>query len=35
MEITRRLSNFFLAEDNGRRPLYGGAEKFQQDLRLL
>jgi hypothetical protein len=30
-EITRRLANIFLREKNGRRPVYGESEKFQQD----
>ena len=30
-EITRRLSNIFLRDKNGHRPVYGGAEKFQND----
>jgi hypothetical protein len=30
-EISRRLSNIFLRDKDGRRPVYGGAEKFQQD----
>ena len=30
-EISRRLSNLFLKDKNGRRPVYGGAEKFQND----
>jgi hypothetical protein len=31
MEITRRLASIFLRDENGRRPVYGGAEKFQND----
>jgi len=31
MEITRRLASIFLRDENGRRPVYGGAEKFQSD----
>ena len=30
-EITNRLSRIFLRDTEGRRPLYGGTEKFQQD----
>ncbi len=30
-EITRRLSNIFLRGKDGRRPVYGGSEKFQND----
>ncbi len=30
-EITRRLSNIFLKDKNGHRPVYGGAKKFQDD----
>jgi hypothetical protein len=30
-EIGRRLSNIFLKESNGRRPVYGGCRKFQED----
>jgi hypothetical protein len=30
-EITRRLSSIFLRDANGRRPVYGGARKFQED----
>jgi hypothetical protein len=30
-EITRRLSRIFLRDENGRRPVYGGTEKFQRD----
>ena len=30
-EISRRLSRLFLRDDEGRRPAYGGAEKFQTD----
>jgi hypothetical protein len=30
-EISRRLSNIFLRDDNGRRPVYGGLTKFQTD----
>lgn len=30
-EITRRLSAIFLKDPNGRRPVYGGTRKFQED----
>ncbi len=30
-EITRRLESIFLRDANGRRPVYGGTEKFQTD----
>jgi hypothetical protein len=30
-EISRRLSGIFLRDQNGRRPVYGGSEKFQSD----
>jgi hypothetical protein len=30
-EITNRLTKIFLRDENGRLPLYGGAEKFQAD----
>ena len=30
-EITRRLTNIFLKDKDGRRPVYGGARKFQED----
>ena len=30
-EIARRLTGIFLRDSNGRRPVYGGAEKFQTD----
>jgi hypothetical protein len=30
-EIARRLSNIFLRDANGRRPVYGGMKKFQED----
>ncbi len=30
-EIGRRLANMFLRDKNGRRPVYGGAERFQTD----
>jgi hypothetical protein len=31
VEISRRLSNIFLRDKNGRRAVYGGTEKFQND----
>jgi hypothetical protein len=30
-EISRRLVNIFLKDKNGRRPVYGGTQKFQED----
>ncbi|HXJ82124.1 MAG TPA: glucosidase [Candidatus Methylomirabilis sp.] len=30
-EITRRLSSIFLRDKDGRRPVYGGSRKFQED----
>jgi hypothetical protein len=30
-EIANRLGAIFLKDENGRRPVYGGAEKFQSD----
>jgi hypothetical protein len=30
-EISQRLSNIFLRDENGRRPVYGGTTKFQED----
>lgn len=30
-EIARRLGNIFLRDNNGRRPVFGGATKFQND----
>jgi hypothetical protein len=30
-EIAGRLTGIFLRDENGRRPVYGGAEKFQTD----
>jgi hypothetical protein len=30
-EITHRLAGIFLRDANGRRPVYGGAVKFQED----
>jgi hypothetical protein len=30
-EISRRLSSIFLLDADGRRPVYGGAKKFQED----
>jgi len=31
MEIARRLTRIFLKDESGRRPVYGGTEKFQTD----
>jgi hypothetical protein len=30
-EIARRLSAIFLRDEHGRRPVYGGTTKFQED----
>jgi hypothetical protein len=30
-EIARRLSSIFLRDENGKRPVYGGTKKFQED----
>jgi hypothetical protein len=30
-ELSRRLTNIFLRDEHGQRPVYGGTEKFQQD----
>jgi hypothetical protein len=30
-EIARRLSNTFLRDSSGKRPVYGGSKKFQED----
>jgi hypothetical protein len=30
-EIARRLAGIFLKDKNGRRPVYGGTRKFQED----
>jgi hypothetical protein len=30
-DISRRLSNIFLRDKKGRRPVYGDAQKFQED----
>ena len=30
-EISRRLASIFLKDEHGRRPVYGGSEKFQND----
>jgi hypothetical protein len=30
-EITRRLTSIFLRDNRGRRPVYGGSQKFQED----
>jgi hypothetical protein len=31
MELSRRLGRIFLRDANGRRPVFGGTEKFQTD----
>jgi hypothetical protein len=31
MELSKRLARIFLRDSNGRRPVFGGAEKFQTD----
>ncbi len=31
MELERRLTRIFLRDEEGRRPVYGGSEKFQRD----
>src|SRR5882672_11835642 len=31
-EIARRLSSIFLRNENGKRPVFGGTKKFQEDL---
>jgi hypothetical protein len=31
IELARRLTRIFLRDENGRRPVYGGAKKFQAD----
>jgi len=31
MEVVRRITRIFLRNENGRRPLYGGSDKFQTD----
>ena len=31
-ELSQRLTNIFLRGADGRRPVYGGIEKFQKDL---
>jgi hypothetical protein len=33
-EITRRLASAFLPDANGRRPIYGGTAKFQNDPQV-
>jgi hypothetical protein len=33
-EITNRLTRIFLRDESGRRPVFGGTEKFQQDPNL-
>jgi hypothetical protein len=30
-ELGKRMSSIFLRDENGRRPVYGGTEKFQTD----
>ncbi len=30
-DLSRRLIKLFLRDERGRRPIYGGAEKFQND----
>ena len=30
-ELSRRLSRIFLRDDDGRRPVFGGVERFQHD----
>jgi hypothetical protein len=30
-ELSRRLANIFLKDNSGRRPVYGGTQKFQED----
>jgi hypothetical protein len=30
-DLSRRLANIFLRDKNGRRPVYGGTQKFQED----
>jgi hypothetical protein len=30
-ELSRRLANIFLKDQNGWRPVYGGSQKFQED----
>jgi hypothetical protein len=30
-ELSRRISSIFLRDENGQRPVYGGAKKFQED----
>jgi hypothetical protein len=30
-EIANRLTRIYLRDENGRRPVYGGTEKFQSD----
>jgi hypothetical protein len=34
-EISRRLSNMFLKDKDGQRPVYGGAQKFRDDPALV
>ena len=30
-EISRRLTSIFMKDEHGRRPVYGGCQKFQED----
>jgi hypothetical protein len=30
-ELSRRMAHIFLRDENGRRPVFGGSEKFQTD----
>ena len=34
-DIARRLTRIFLRDPSGRRPVYGGTEKFQTDLHWM
>jgi len=34
-DIAQRLTRIFLRDPSGRRPVYGGAEKFQTDLHWM
>jgi hypothetical protein len=34
-EIAQRLTRIFLRDPSGRRPVYGGTEKFQTDLQWM
>ena len=33
-ELSRRLTRIFLRNEDGRRPVHGGVEKFQSDLHF-